>query len=70
MYLMIKETPTSEQIQTFNMKVNEDDLYLNYKIELSVLSDALLVALIDLFKINSSSLEGKQYITLSRSLEV
>lgn len=70
MYMMIKESPTSEQIQTFGMKVSEDDLYTNYKIELSVLSEALLAALIDLFKINSSSLEDKQFITLSRSLEV
>lgn len=67
---MIRQSPTSEQIQTFSMKVNEDDLYINYKIDITALSDALLSTLIDLFKINSVSLEGRQHITLTRSLEV
>lgn len=70
MYIMIRQSPTSEQIQTFSMKVNEDDLYINYKIDITALSDALLSTLIDLFKINSVSLEGRQHITLTRSLEV
>ncbi len=67
---MIKQNPTSEQIQTFGMKVSEDDLYLNHKIDLCALNESLLTSLTDLFKIDSSSLEGKQFIILSRSLEV
>lgn len=70
MYISIKQIPTKEQIQTFNMNVNEDDLYYNYKIDLSALDETLLGALIDQFEVNASALEGKQYITLTRSAEV
>jgi hypothetical protein len=69
-YITITDILTDEQVKHFKMSINEDDHYINYKIDLSTLGDALLKELIEAFAIKASAIEGKQHITLTRSLEV
>lgn len=70
MYITITDILTNEQVKHFKMSINEDDHYINYKIDLSTLNDALLKELISTFGIKASTLEDRQHITLTRSLEV
>lgn len=70
MYITITDILTHEQVKHFKMSINEDDHYINYKVELSTLDDALIKELIATFGIKASAIEGKQHITLTRSLEV
>ncbi|MBE0498722.1 MAG: hypothetical protein IBX43_05695 [Campylobacterales bacterium] len=70
MYITIKDILTNEQVKHFKMSITEDDHFVNYKIDLSTLDDALLEELVSTFEIKTAAIEGKQYITLTRSLEV
>ncbi len=70
MYITIKQAPTDEQIKQFNMKLSEEDTYVNYKVDLSQFDEALRKAFIETFKIDAAAIEGRQFIILTRFVEI
>jgi hypothetical protein len=70
MYITITKAPTNEQIKQFNMKVSEEDTYINYKVDLSQFDDALRKAFIETFKIDAASIEGKHLVILTLFVEI
>ena len=70
MYITITKAPTNEQIKQFNMKVSEEDTYINYKVDLSQFDDALRKAFIETFKIDAAAIEGKHLVILTLFVEI
>ncbi|MBU1642441.1 hypothetical protein KKE54_03700 [bacterium] len=70
MYITIEQAPTDEQIKQFNMKLSEEDTYINYKVEISQFDETLRKAFIETFKIDTAAIEGKKFIILTRFVEI
>jgi hypothetical protein len=70
MYITITKAPTNEQIKQFNMKVSEEDTYINCKVDFTQFDDALRDAFLDTFKIDAAAIEGKNFIILTLFVEI
>lgn len=70
MYITITKAPTNEQIKQFNMKVSEEDTYINYRVDLAQFDDALRKAFIETFKIDAAAIEGEHSVILTLFVEI
>ena len=62
MYILIRQAPSAAQIKQFNMKMSEEDTYINYKVDLSQFDDTLRKAFIEAFQIDAAAIEGRQSV--------
>lgn len=67
---MIKAHPTKEQIANFNMKVAEEDDYVDYVIDSETLGEEAKRELCSLYNINVEELNQKEKLQLSVSSSV
>jgi hypothetical protein len=70
MYILIQQAPSAAQIKQFNMKMSEEDTYINYKVDLSQFDDTLRKAFIEAFQIDAAAIEGRQSVILTRFVEI
>ncbi|MCJ7764591.1 MAG: hypothetical protein MUP09_01450 [Thiovulaceae bacterium] len=70
MYKTITQIPTREQIKKYNMKITEEDAFINYKADLSQLDETLQRTFSETFQVNFDALKEKQSVTLTHSREV
>ncbi len=70
MYITITQAPTAEQIKKFNMKVTEEDAFINYKVDFSQFDDALHKAFIEAFDINDEKIKDRTAVTLTLYAEI
>ena len=70
MYVTITQVPTNEQIKQFNIKMSQEDAYIDYKADLSQFDDALRKTFIEAFNINEERLQDKNIVTLTLFAEI
>jgi hypothetical protein len=70
MYVTITQVPTNEQIKQFNIKMSQEDAYIDYKADLSQFDDALRKTFIEAFNINEERLQDKNIVTLTLYTEI
>ena len=70
MYKILKTHPTKEQIANFNMKIAEEDDYVDYVIDLNTLDEDAKKELCSLYDIDYKDLNQKEKLQLSISSSV
>ncbi|PLY10221.1 MAG: hypothetical protein C0628_09700 [Sulfurimonas sp.] len=70
MYKILKAHPTKEQIANFNMKIAEEDDYVDYVIDLNTLDEDAKKELCSLYDIDYKDLNQKEKLQLSISSSV
>ncbi|KIM11391.1 MAG: hypothetical protein KU37_07145 [Sulfuricurvum sp. PC08-66] len=70
MFVTIHKAPTAEQIAAFAMKPYDDDMYMNYRIDLSALDKAKQTKLFAEFGINAEKALAKGHVTLTYTTEI
>lgn len=70
MFIMINEKPSEALIKACDMRIDEEDMFVNYRIDLTKLNDAQLTQLREAYDINTERLEHKSRLTLTLSTEV
>ncbi|QFR43403.1 hypothetical protein [Sulfurimonas xiamenensis] len=70
MYKILKAHPTKEQITNFNMKIAEEDDYVDYVIDLNTLDEDAKKELCSLYDIDDKDLNQKEKLQLSISSSV
>ena len=70
MYITITQAPTAEQIKKFNMKISEEDTYINYKVDFLQFDDALLKAFIETFNVSAELVKERDSVTLTQYAEI
>lgn len=70
MYKIIKERPTKEEISMLKMMVVQEDDYVDYVIDLNMLSKGEKEKLCELYSIDCSEVDEKDklYLTVSSSI--
>jgi len=69
-YKILKAHPTKEQIANFNMKIAEEDDYVDYVIDLNTLDEDAKKELCSLYNIDYKDLNQKEKLQLSISSSV
>jgi 6-pyruvoyl-tetrahydropterin synthase len=69
-YKILKAHPTKEQITNFNMKIAEEDDYVDYVIDLNTLDEDAKKELCSLYDIDDKDLNQKEKLQLSISSSV
>lgn len=70
MYKILKAHPTKEQIKNLNMKMAENDDYIDYVVDLKTLGEDAKKELCSLCNIDISELNQKEKLQLSVSSSV
>ena len=70
MYKIIDTAPSREQIEAYGMQLTEEDVYINYKIELANLSDDEKNRLCATYGLAPQKLEEATTLVLALSTEV
>jgi len=70
MYVTITQAPTDEQITKFNMKLSEEDAFINYKVDFPQFDDVLRSAFIEAFNIDAERIKEKDTVILTRYVEI
>ncbi|WP_345975037.1 hypothetical protein [Sulfurimonas sp. HSL3-7] len=70
MYITITQAPTDEQIKQFNIKMSQEDAFIDYKVDLSQFDEALRKAFTEAFNINEERLNEKSSVTLTLFAEI
>lgn len=70
MYITITHVPSDEQIKQFNIKMSQEDAFIDYKADLSQYDDALRKAFTEAFNINEERLQDRNAVTLSLYTEI
>ncbi len=70
MYITITQAPTDEQVKTFNMKLSEEDAFINYKVDFPQFDDVLRSAFIEAFNIDAERIKEKDTVILTRYVEI
>ncbi|MFA6192024.1 MAG: hypothetical protein WC665_06695 [Sulfurimonas sp.] len=70
MYITINRKPSKEEIDTFNIKVSEEDAVIDYRIELDSLDQTAKKELCKSYNLKPESLDSATKIVLSYNNEV
>ena len=70
MYKIIKAHPTKEQIASFNMKITQEDDYIDYVIDLNTLPEDKKSELCALYDLQADEVDAKEKLQLTVSSSV
>lgn len=70
MYITIRKKPSKEEIDTYNIKVSEQDSIIDYRIELASFDQGTKKALCESYNLKPESIENTARIILSYNTEV